>query len=413
MGMKSDMGMKSRLARTPAIAVIGLLVLLGPASLAGAGTGTGTAAGPGTGTSASRTSAVPAVPSPGVSSGLESVTCGSASDCWAVGSYTARTTQRNEALHWDGSSWSKIPTPDFGYGSGHHSSLAAVACTSAGNCWAVGSYDNGTTQRNEALHWNGSNWSKVATPDPGIAGSGAHGLNGVSCVSRANCWAAGIHISDRGIGRNAVLHWNGAAWSAVTTPQPGENVAGDGRQLSAVTCTSASDCWAVGGYVGDSGSERDQALRWNGAQWLKAAARDNGALSSVACTSAAKCWAVRGQASGRGAVRWNGARWSAVTTPNGAELNGVACTAAASCVAVGNQASPAAVLNDILSWNGISWSAAAAPDPGGTGAAAQNRLAAVACTSAARCWAVGSYWDSGAAARRNVILRWNGHAWTS
>jgi hypothetical protein len=52
--------------------------------------------------------------------------------------------------------------------------------------------------------------------------------------------------------------------------------------------------------------------------------------------------------------------------------------------------------------------------PGGAGSPRpQNRLAAFACTTAMNCWAVGSYWDSSAAARRNVAQRWNGRTWSS
>jgi hypothetical protein len=424
------MGTKGMLAGTSAAAVAGLLFLLGPGGglpgggLPGATAGTARHAPmaehvrldstvASLGGALSRTAAGFAVPSPGVSSGLQAVACTSASNCWAVGSYQTKTAQLNEALRWDGGGWITVATPDHGTGRDDHSSLSAVACTSASNCWAVGSYDTGAGQRNQALHWNGGGWTRIATPDPGLAGSGTRALNGVSCVSRNDCWAVGTHISDRGISRNAVLRWNGAAWSAVSAPNPGANVAGDSRELSGVTCASAGDCWAVGGYLSTTGADRNETLHWNGTRWLRVAARGNGALMSVACTSAASCWAVQGQTSRKSAIRWNGTSWSAAATPGDAELSGVACAGAASCMAVGNRTSSGALLNSVLRWDGTGWSAVTVPDPGGSGAGAQNRLAAVACTSAANCWAVGSYWDSSAVAHRNTALRWNGHAWSS
>jgi hypothetical protein len=397
------MGMKGMLATVPAAAVAGLLFFLfGP---------TGGPPGKAAGTATGRTTPDPAVPSLGISSRLQGVACTSVRNCWAVGSYETGIAELNEALHWDGHSWSEIATPDHGTSPGHQSSLTAVTCTSASNCWAVGSYDRGTVQLNEALHWDGSSWSEIATPDPGFPETGVHILDGVSCASPANCWAVGIHISDRGISRNAELRWNGASWSAVNVPNPGANVAGDGRKLSGIACTSASDCLAVGGYVDVANAERNEALRWNGSRWLRVATHDRGALTSASCTAATRCWAVRGQDSGHGAIRWNGTRWSAVATPGRAELNGVACTAAATCVTVGNYGHAGALLNEVLGWNGNSWSAVAVPDPGGTSAGSQNRLASVACTSGVNCWAVGSYWNDSAGAHQNVVLHWNGHAW--
>ena len=40
-----------------------------------------------------------------------------------------------------------------------------------------------------------------------------------------------------------VEHWNGSTWSTVASPTPG-GVAG--ALLTAVSCPSASACWAVG-----------------------------------------------------------------------------------------------------------------------------------------------------------------------
>src|SRR5712692_2074574 len=223
------MSVRNMLARTSVISVAALFFLPGSAS----GLPDGNA---GAAALASRSPARPAVPSPGNSSSLQAVTCRSARDCWAVGSYETPSAQLNEALHWNGTRWSRVVTPDHGTGAGAHSSLAAVSCTSAGNCWAVGSYESGTISLNQALLWNGTRWSRVATPDPGDTAGGAYSLSGVSCVSRADCWAVGSHISDRRIGRNAALHWNGKNWSAVDIPSPGKNVVGDGRRLAGIAC---------------------------------------------------------------------------------------------------------------------------------------------------------------------------------
>jgi hypothetical protein len=47
--------------------------------------------------------------------------------------------------------------------------FAAVSCLSARDCTAVGSYANVSTLTE---HWNGRSWSVRASPDPGAASHG-------------------------------------------------------------------------------------------------------------------------------------------------------------------------------------------------------------------------------------------------
>jgi hypothetical protein len=43
---------------------------------------------------------------------------------------------------------------------------------------------------------------------------------------------------------------------------------GASNQLGGAACTSSRNCWAVGSYGSiDVGSERNQALHWNGKKW--------------------------------------------------------------------------------------------------------------------------------------------------
>lgn len=60
--------------------------------------------------------------------------------------------------------------------------------------WVIG----GSTRRTRTAvkilveSWDGSRWSVVPTPNPGIID---HILNGVSCASKDNCTAAGYFFS--------------------------------------------------------------------------------------------------------------------------------------------------------------------------------------------------------------------------
>ena len=60
-----------------------------------------------------------------------------------------------------------------------------------------------------------------------------------------------------------------------------------------VTCTSASNCWAVGYTV--NGDTQTLAARWNGNSWTIASSQNTGPfnrLEGVTCSSATRCWAV-------------------------------------------------------------------------------------------------------------------------
>jgi hypothetical protein len=270
------------------------------------------------------------VPVPGTSSQLEGVFCTSSSNCWAVGGYSSGGAELNQALRWNGTKWSKVTIPSpGGTGSGSFSELFGVRCNSASDCWAVGDYTTSTAELNQALHWNGTKWSKVTTPNPGGTSSGDFSVVfDVWCTSASNCWAAGedgVLSGATEVILNQALRWNGTKWSQVTTPNPEGTAANDANALGSVRCTSASNCWAVGtyGFVGSPITLLNEALHWNGGAWTLVSTPDPGGtanldsntLRAVRCTAASNCWTV-GDAQQNGAqdlnqaLHWNGAKWS-------------------------------------------------------------------------------------------------------
>ncbi|HET7018332.1 MAG TPA: hypothetical protein VFI65_30720 [Streptosporangiaceae bacterium] len=324
---------------------------------------------------------------------LNAVRCTSASDCWAVGDYAKGGAELNEILHWTGKKWFAVsgPTP-AGTLPGDENLLADVACTSAGSCWAVGEYgtDDSTTRgqiiNNQALHWNGKTWSLVPTPNPaGSKKNHANAILSVRCASPTNCWAAGTDgvLGKKFILNNEVLHWTGKKWSQVTVPNVlSTAVKGTLNELNGLSCTSAKNCLAVGISIrfGNKGRELNQILRWNGAKWTKdhvpnpdgsGPGRANG-LVSVTCASPSDCWAVgsTGLVEKRPglnqALHWTGAKWKSVATPNPAGtaktdnnlLNAVRCTSPTDCWAVGiAQRGTDPSQDEALHWNGAKWNA--------------------------------------------------------
>jgi hypothetical protein len=145
-----------------------------------------------------------------------------------------------------------------------------------------------------------------------------------SCTSATACTAVGYYTASSGAVVALAETWNGTSWNVRTVPTP--SGATDTR-LVGISCTSASACIAVGRYVkGLGGPDLPLAERWNGIRWtIRAITSPTGAkssdLSAVSCSSAAACTAVGGYNNSAGrrktlAERWNGASWTIQTTPN-------------------------------------------------------------------------------------------------
>src|SRR5438105_4684771 len=71
-------------------------------------------------------------------------------------------------------------------------------------------------------------------------------LFGVSTVSPTDAWAVGDYVDDATGHRDTlILHWNGTAWSQIPSPNPSPGM----NELFAVSADSATDAWAVGGFA--------------------------------------------------------------------------------------------------------------------------------------------------------------------
>src|SRR5687768_176115 len=266
---------------------------------------------------------------------LNSVDAISANDIWAVGHSgdPSSIPLQTLTMHWDGKSWSIIPSPSPGTYNGNV--LTAVSAISSNDVWAVGWYQSGQTgQEGGALtmHWDGANWTVVPNPSRWT-------LHGVMAISSNDVWA---------VGEQSILHWNGTNWSTVSFPPP----PGDSYQtLRGISATSASDIWAVGysqtsyfyGY-----RYAPLTYHWDGTRWnlIPNAGGIDELLSSVTAIAANDAWAVgdNGQTQ-----HWDGASWSRVAAPYpglGGRFNGVAAASARDVWAVGSYSNG----NQWLTW---------------------------------------------------------------
>ncbi len=336
---------------------------------------------------------------PSAANALDGVAVLSSCDAWAVGSYSNGAARQALVVRWRGSAWKTAASPDPG-GPSHDNDLSGVVATSASAAWAVGGYVSGTAFKTLILRWNGTAWKQVASQNPG-GSSHDNVLAAVAATSSGNAWAVGAY-SDGTADQTLILHWNGTAWKKVASPDPG----GTARNnfLNGVTATSAGNAWAVGRYFNGT-AYRTLILHWNGTAWKQVASpnagspADNQVLASVTATSAGNGWAVGSYNIGAIAqtliLHWNGTAWKKVASPDPGGpshshfLFGVAATSAGNAWAVGGYVKTGPEQTLILHWNGTAWKAVASPDPGGS--TQFNDLAGVAATSARNAWAVGVY----------------------
>ena len=342
---------------------------------------------------------------------LVGVTCTSASDCWAVGYYLASSALQNLVMHWDGTAWSIVSAPSTS--PTQRNLLLGVTCASASNCWAVGSYFNGGAYQTLIERWDGTSWSVVSSPNTSPTQDNI--LAGVTCASGSDCWSVGYHLA--GVAYQTLIeHWDGTAWAIVASPNASLT---QGNTLAAVTCTSASDCWAVGAYF-NGVAYQTLIERWDGASWAIVSSPNSfitqrNALAAVTCVSASNCWAVgayfNGSVDQTLIERWDGTAWSIVSSPNTLitqdnALTAVTCTAASDCWAVGYHFNGSISQTLVERWDGTSWSIVTSPSSLIT---QHNRLLGVTCASASDCWAVGYHFDG--SVNQTLIEHWDGNSW--
>jgi hypothetical protein len=120
-----------------------------------------------------------------------------ADDVWAVGTeYREHEVYGNIiTLHWDGRIWTSVPAPEIpvpaNFLSAHRFELRGVTAISKEDAWAVGYLIGETSafyeQQTIAIHWDGTTWSLIPSPNF----SGSQSLSDVVAVSPNEVWTAG------------------------------------------------------------------------------------------------------------------------------------------------------------------------------------------------------------------------------
>jgi hypothetical protein len=311
---------------------------------------------------------------------LLGVSCPSATACVAVGfSGATRGDTPISALaetRTAGGGWTALTAPS----PGENGALNAVSCLSASDCTAFGSYGTSTGDLTLAEHWDGTSWSVQPTPNP--TGSAGAMLTGGSCSSPTSCTAVGSWSSGVLKSHPLAEQWDGTSWTIEKMPTPPKS---QSTTLYGVSCASASHCMAVGEAQYPKYRLAMVAEQWNGAHWFlqtpPSTAPASGSLYGVSCPAVLRCTAVGDVANQSVAEYWDGTTWATQDLPGGTRIPmGVSCRSVTNCTAVGSAGGGAAY------WDGTSWVFQPTPYPHGN---PETWLTGVSCPTATACTAVG------------------------
>ena len=250
------------------------------------------------------------VPSPSpnpTNSLLNDVDAVSADDVWAVGSvgiwWNAADPSQPLAMHFDGTSWQAVPTPTLPATTDNI--LWGVAAVAADDVWAVGWTGLPAEFQTLIMHFDGQTWSVVPSPQP----FDNPRLLDIVAISADDIWAVGWARAPMMGNFPLMLHYDGTAWSYVESPSHpigtslllgvaaagpdlvwtvGSNDRGGpqypfsirydgtdltffdpeqvgiGTHLNGVAVAPNGDAWAVGSYFPSGSNHRTLIMSWPG-----------------------------------------------------------------------------------------------------------------------------------------------------
>lgn len=292
---------------------------------------------------------------------LDSVSATSATDAWSVGR-SGSPDSVTLAEHWNGTAWSvavtKNPSTSF-------NELFSTSAITANDVWAAGGYyAAGGYEQPLFEHWNGTAWSLVTSP--AVGGSSGSYIAGIVAIAANNVWAVGVNGFSKSGATTLVEHWNGTKWSVVTSPNPGSlyNI------LTSVAAVSANSIWA-GGYAETSSEYTTLAEHWNGKIWsvVPTVNEPSPIFNAMAAASTGQVFALGDYYDSSVSThqtlgeKLSGTQFNLQKTPNVGTLTAIYGASAASSTAVmavgvaGNSAGSDQSYS--MYWNGAKWSTVA------------------------------------------------------
>lgn len=336
-------------------------------------------------------------------------------DVWAVGMDQIGATRFPLIEHWNGQRWRavRVPRP-----ANRQSWFNAVLALSPTNAWAVGEStdpqaDN-SGQRTLIEHWDGTSWTIVPSPNPAVNGNSGDVLMGIDGVGPNDLWVTGWAFDEPNQAITLLFeHFDGTVWTVVPPP------AGQNQFGRAITAVASNDVWAVG----DTALERTLAAHWNGRRWrivptpsLQDGIAPLNSLTGVTANGPNDVWAsgYEGNVNNQNfqkpyMLHWDGTAWTLVLTPNlggeGSKLRATIALSANDVWAVGQtQELDGNILTFTEQFDGTTWNVVASPSPGGAAGFHVDSLSGVASPGPGAVVAVGAREISGQCCLRTLAL---------
>ncbi len=229
---------------------------------------------------------VPADPS-WYSTWLKDVSALGSDDAWAVGYFSVPKTvgsgyeEFTYAVHWDGSKWTQVSTPNSSpYPGGTSCYLSTVEMVSSNDVWAAGSRygDAGGLSVGDwifVLHYDGSTWQEVSVASPpggvSINFSGTRVTESIS-FGPSNVWFGGWWGEPNQVGsvtwRPLLMNWDGSKLTIHDGPAPHDGYYG--FHVESMSATGPNDVWAACAKNTAGGdSAKAVILHYDGSTWTQ------------------------------------------------------------------------------------------------------------------------------------------------
>jgi hypothetical protein len=353
-----------------------------------------------------------------------SVSCATAPSCAAIGFYAGSTGVQDFVVSKKNGRWGNaIEVPGFG-ALNKHGALGngSVSCASPGNCTAAGGYQDGSFRFQVFVvsETNGIWRSAIEVPGLGTLNGGGNAAPfSVSCASAGNCAAGGLYKDRAGHTQAFVVSQVNGTWrNAIEVPGLRSLNTGGDAAVDSVSCASAGNCVAGGGYHTDANHSQAFVVRETIGTWRRAfKVPGSGSLNlgglasadSVSCTSVGTCAAGGDYTDGAGQAQTFVASETAGTWRTAIEVPGsrtlpagrFGSDALVSCATGGNCAAGLTYTADtgaqqafVASETNGTWRIAIEiPGLGTLNVGGNASITSVSCSSAGTCAAGGSYTD--------------------